>query len=61
MPGLLDPALEGILPPLMHVLGTQLARLVEDTPPQPDATRLAAIGRLVNWVVKVRGWKAVSA
>jgi hypothetical protein len=61
MPGLLDPALDDIVPPLMSLLGTQLASLAEGTGPQPNPARLARIGRLVNWVVKVRGWKAVGA
>lgn len=62
MPGLLDPALDDMVPPLMAVLGTQLARLSGSAAgPVPNAERLARVGRLVNWVVKVRGWKAVSA
>jgi hypothetical protein len=60
MPGLLDPALDDIVHPLMLVLGTQLQRLAENGP-APNNARLARVGRLVNWVVKVRGWKAVSA
>lgn len=57
MPGLLDPALGDIVPPLMTVLGKQLALLAEGR--EPDAARFARIGRVLNWVVKVRGWKSV--
>lgn len=58
MPGLLDPALDDIVPPLMEKLNAALERLASDgTAPNPE--RLARLGRVVNWVVKVRGWKAV--
>lgn len=57
MPGLLDPSLGDIVPPLMAALGKQLALLTDGR--EPDATRFARIGRVINWVVKVRGWKSV--
>jgi hypothetical protein len=49
LPGLLDPYLEEIVAPLM----CEIAGL------RGDERRLYRLGRLVNWVVKVRGWKAV--
>ncbi|KAL1413221.1 hypothetical protein Q8F55_000974 [Vanrija albida] len=55
MPGLLDPALDNIVPPLMGALSSALASGTA------NPARLARVGRLVNWVVKVRGWKAVGA
>lgn len=58
MPGLLDPALDDIVPPMMSKLSAALDRLAGDGP-APNAARLARLGRIVNWVVKVRGWKAV--
>ncbi|CAK9785549.1 ARM repeat-containing protein [Cutaneotrichosporon oleaginosum] len=57
MPGLLDPALEDIVPPLMDALAAALDNLQAGK--APNAARLARLGRVVNWVVKVRGWKAV--
>ncbi|GMK59904.1 hypothetical protein CspeluHIS016_0901210 [Cutaneotrichosporon spelunceum] len=57
MPGLLDPALDDIVPPLMAKLASSLSELVANNPSNP--ARLARLGRVVNWVVKVRGWKAV--
>lgn len=56
MPGLLDPALDAIVPPLMEALASGLGSTAKANP-----ARLARVGRLVNWVVKVRGWKAVGA
>ncbi|BEJ12462.1 hypothetical protein CspHIS471_0209220 [Cutaneotrichosporon sp. HIS471] len=57
MPGLLDPALDDIVPPLMARLASSLEHLLASKPLNP--ARLARLGRVVNWVVKVRGWKAV--
>lgn len=57
MPGLLDPALDDIVPPLMTALAAALDNLLAGSAPNP--ARLARLGRVVNWVVKVRGWKAV--
>lgn len=56
MPGLLDPALDDIVPPLMQVLSSALEHTVSG---EVNAARLARVGRMINWVVKVRGWKAV--
>lgn len=57
MPGLLDPALDDVVPPLMATLAASLEHLLAGKP--PNLARLARLGRVVNWVVKVRGWKAV--
>lgn len=58
LPGLLDPSLNEILSPLMAVLSTHLTRLSDDEG-NVNPALLARVGRLINWVVKVRGWKAV--
>lgn len=58
MPGLLDPALDDIVPPLMSALSAALEQLAGEGP-APNAARLERLGRVINWVVKVRGWKAV--
>ena len=42
----------------MTLLSTYLPWLV-DGENIVNPTRLARIGRLVNWVLKVRGWKAI--
>ncbi|KAL7418710.1 hypothetical protein Q5752_006393 [Cryptotrichosporon argae] len=57
LPGLLDPSLDEIVTPLMAVVADSTDRLAAGE--QLDESRLARVGRLVNWVVKVRGWKAV--
>ncbi|WVQ62666.1 uncharacterized protein L199_000813 [Kwoniella botswanensis] len=63
LPGLLDPSLDEIVPPLMDLLGANLPTLVNDEENDIKKTvnpnRLARLGRLLNWIVKVRGWKAV--
>jgi hypothetical protein len=63
LPALLDPSLDLIVPPLMAVLSRWIGALV--TADQAgeslyvDSKRIGRIGILVNWVVKIRGWKAV--
>ncbi|WWC99224.1 hypothetical protein V866_006120 [Kwoniella sp. B9012] len=63
LPGLLDPSLDEIVPPLMDLLGAKLHILVNneesDIKKTVNPNRLARLGRLLNWIVKVRGWKAV--
>ncbi|WVR03591.1 hypothetical protein IAU60_000583 [Kwoniella sp. DSM 27419] len=64
LPGLLDPSLHEIVCPLMEVLGRTLSRIVEDDKNHAheqitDVGRLARLAKLLNWIVKVRGWKAV--
>ncbi|WVF65933.1 hypothetical protein IAT40_000671 [Kwoniella sp. CBS 6097] len=65
LPGLLDPSLDQIVPPLMEILGRSLQVLVEagaqgaSTSAQINRRRLARLGRVLNWIVKVRGWKAI--
>ncbi|WWD08947.1 hypothetical protein V865_007062 [Kwoniella europaea PYCC6329] len=63
LPGLLDPSLDEIVPPLMDLLGANLRILVNneenDIKKTVNPNRLARLGRLLNWIVKVRGWKAV--
>ncbi|KAK4685879.1 tubulin-specific chaperone D, partial [Tremellales sp. Uapishka_1] len=62
LPALLDPSLDLIVPPLLAVLSKHLTRVVEaeqgGQAKYVDADRIGRIGQLVNWVVKVRGWKA---
>ncbi|GFZ52002.1 hypothetical protein JCM24511_09773 [Saitozyma sp. JCM 24511] len=57
LPGLLDPSLDEIVPPLMTALSSSLGRLSESQ--HVSASRLCRLGRVINWVVKVRGWKAI--
>ncbi|WWC58144.1 uncharacterized protein I303_100679 [Kwoniella dejecticola CBS 10117] len=64
LPGLLDPSLDEIVPRLIDLLAQNLHLLIEDefqspikTPVNPN--RLARLGKLLNWLVKVRGWKAI--
>ncbi|WRT63818.1 uncharacterized protein IL334_000743 [Kwoniella shivajii] len=63
LPGLLDPSLDEIVPPLMDQLGQTLHMISEGTdtkrPISVNSKRLERLGRLLNWIVKVRGWKAV--
>lgn len=62
MPGLLDPSLDEIVRPLMQLLEKSLHTIVEEdrhTPNPVNPKRLERLGRVLNWVVKVRGWKAV--
>ncbi|WVQ93564.1 hypothetical protein IAU59_000639 [Kwoniella sp. CBS 9459] len=63
LPGLLDPSLDQIVPPLMDLLGKNLQKLSDaqdaNTIVQMNPKRLARLGRVLNWIVKVRGWKAV--
>lgn len=66
LPPLLDPYLGEIIPPLMTKLSTHFLHLwTHETRPRTDdghnvysnGERIARVGRLVNWVVKVRGRK----
>nr|XP_019048752.1 hypothetical protein I302_02526 [Kwoniella bestiolae CBS 10118]OCF27682.1 hypothetical protein I302_02526 [Kwoniella bestiolae CBS 10118] len=63
LPGLLDPSLDEIVPPLMDLPGKNLNILAQDGAASSSKTinskRLARLGKLLNWIVKVRGWKAV--
>ncbi|WWD22528.1 hypothetical protein CI109_107021 [Kwoniella shandongensis] len=63
LPGLLDPSLDEIVPPLMEQMENSLHILAEqeegDRTKQINPGRLERLGRVLNWVVKVRGWKAV--
>ncbi|OCF31205.1 cofactor D [Kwoniella heveanensis BCC8398] len=64
LPGLLDPSLDHIVPSLMEGLGKTLHRLIEAQESRSSVAftnpkRLARLGRVLNWIVKVRGWKAV--
>lgn len=62
MPGLLDPSLDEIVRPLMQLLEKSLHTIVEEdrhTSNPVNPKRLERLGRVLNWVVKVRGWKAV--
>lgn len=62
MPGLLDPSLDEIVRPLMQLLEKSLHAIVEEdrhTSNPVNPKRLERLGRVLNWVVKVRGWKAV--
>lgn len=60
LPGLLDPALHEIVPPLMGRIAGYLRDLQRGDLKPDAALSLLATGRVVNWVVKVRGWKATS-
>ncbi|WWC85834.1 uncharacterized protein L201_000701 [Kwoniella dendrophila CBS 6074] len=63
LPGLLDPSLSEIVQPLIERLTVVLTMMVDDKTERNanniNSKRLARLGRLLNWVVKVRGWKAV--
>ncbi|WVQ76181.1 hypothetical protein IAR50_005840 [Cryptococcus sp. DSM 104548] len=62
LPGLLDPSLHEMVPPLMSLLEKTLRvldRQAEDGADKVNGRRLERVGKIVNWVVKVRGWKAV--
>lgn len=62
MPGLLDPSLDEIVRPLMQLLEESLHTIVQEdscTSNPVNTKRLERLGRVLNWVVKVRGWKAV--
>ena len=59
-PGLLDPALNAIVPPLMDAIASAVDTLSNNnTGDTISRVRLARLGCCVNWVVKVRGCKAV--
>ncbi|WVO16748.1 hypothetical protein L204_104432 [Cryptococcus depauperatus] len=62
MPGLLDPSLHEIVPPLMNILENAL-RIMDgkdtNTGTNINSKRIERLGRVINWVVKVRGWKIV--
>ncbi|TYJ51709.1 hypothetical protein B9479_007714 [Cryptococcus floricola] len=62
LPGLLDPSLHEVVPPLMTLLENSLRILdgqLDNDTVTVSGKRLERVGRVVNWVVKVRGWKAV--
>lgn len=59
-PGLLDPSLHEIVPPLVDRIIGQLRDLRDGANARTaDSPDLLSLGRVVNWVIKVRGWKAV--
>lgn len=55
--GLLDPSLSDIVTPLLEDLSTALAKVEREG--QLNSNRFHRLGRAINWVVKVRGWKGV--
>jgi hypothetical protein len=59
LPGLLDPSLDEIVDPLMGVLSPALTSLADDPSSRINEGRLHRLGKLINWVVKVRGWKSI--
>nr|XP_019014520.1 uncharacterized protein I206_00602 [Kwoniella pini CBS 10737]OCF53301.1 hypothetical protein I206_00602 [Kwoniella pini CBS 10737] len=63
LPGLLDPSLDEIVPPLMDLLSRILYTLAKNDDSinsvVVNSGRLARLGKLLNWIVKVRGWKAI--
>lgn len=64
LPTLIDPALSQIIPPLMEILGQHLGEVVNikkegKTPVYSNTKRLARLGRVLFWIVKVRGRKGV--
>ncbi|RXK40761.1 hypothetical protein M231_02013 [Tremella mesenterica] len=58
LPGLLDPSLGEILSPLLDKLSSALDLLVNESELIVNAARLHRLGQVINWLVKVRGWKA---
>ncbi|EIW73358.1 hypothetical protein TREMEDRAFT_26174 [Tremella mesenterica DSM 1558] len=59
LPGLLDPSLGEILSPLLDKLSSALDLLVNESELIVNAARLHRLGQVINWLVKVRGWKAI--
>jgi len=59
LPGLLDPSLYDIVNPLMDKLIESLTTLAHDPSAEISGPRLRRLGRILNWTVKVRGWKAI--
>ncbi|ORY25084.1 armadillo-type protein [Naematelia encephala] len=61
LPGLLDPYLDEIVSPMMRLLAHHLNILAEaqGDPAPVSSRRLSRLGVVINWVVRVRGWKAV--
>lgn len=59
LPGLLDPSLYDIVNPLMEKLIASLTTLAHDPSAEISGPRLRRLGRILNWTVKVRGWKAI--
>jgi len=71
LPTLLDPHLQHIVPPILQQLRGHFLELLEERPISRSSSsrngrsgsnveRLARIGKVVSWIVKVRGRKAVS-
>lgn len=56
LPGLLDPHLDAIIPPFLDKLAGVVGRLASGDG-SIDQTRLNRLGEVINWVIKVRGWK----
>jgi hypothetical protein len=57
LPGLLDPSLNDIVTPLLEDLSKALIKLEQGG--HLDSNRFHRLGRSINWVIKVRGWKGV--
>ncbi|ORX34799.1 armadillo-type protein [Kockovaella imperatae] len=58
-PGLLDPSLGEIVPPLMNALASAVTILTKEQPGTLSRKRLGRLGKVVNWIIKVRGWKSI--
>jgi hypothetical protein len=60
LPGLLDPSLEEMVVPLMDRLREAVVALGDEGAQlHIDSARLNRLGRVIGWIIKVRGWKAV--
>lgn len=58
LPGLLDPSLDAIIPPLMDKLAQAISIILSEEG-HVDQTRLNRLGEVINWIIKVRGWKTI--
>jgi hypothetical protein len=71
LPTLLDPHLQHIVPPLLQQLREHFLKLLDGKTysrsvasrkanSSSNLERLARVGKVISWIVKVRGRKAVS-
>jgi len=71
LPTLLDPHLQHIVPPILQQLRGHFQKILEENSTKraissqngrsrSNTERLARVGKVVSWIVKVRGRKAVS-